>query len=150
MLKGRGTPQGKNKILWLASNCGKEMIMANEKKLTKAQKYDLLLAIEEVKENPVLKEFVEHEKELLASKNAKKSSEPTKAQKENEELAQTIYNGMEVGKTYKCADIAKAIPECAGMSTQKISPIMRNHEDVLWVKVVEKRVTMYKKIVAED
>lgn len=126
------------------------MIMANEKKLTKAQKYDLLLAIEEVKENPVLKEFVEHEKELLASKNAKKSSEPTKAQKENEELAQTIYNGMEVGKTYKCADIAKAIPECAGMSTQKISPIMRNHEDVLWVKVVEKRVTMYKKIVAED
>lgn len=124
--------------------------MANEKKLTKAQKYDLLLAIEEVNGNPVLKEFVEHEKELLASKNAKKSSEPTKAQKANEELAQTIYNGMEVGKTYKCADIAKAIPECVGMSTQKISPIMRNHEDVLWVKVVEKRVTMYKKIVAED
>lgn len=124
--------------------------MANEKKLTKAQKYDLLLAIEEVNANPVLKEFVEHEKELLANKNAKKSSEPTKAQKENAELAQTIYNGMEVGKTYKCADIAKAIPECAGMSTQKISPIMRNHEDVLWVKVVEKRVTMYKKIVAED
>lgn len=124
--------------------------MVNEKKLTKAQKYDLLLAIEEVNANPVLKEFVEHEKELLANKNAKKSSEPTKAQKENAELAQTIYNGMEVGKTYKCADIAKAIPECAGMSTQKISPIMRNHEDVLWVKVVEKRVTMYKKIVAED
>lgn len=126
------------------------MIMANEKKLTKAQKYDLLLAIKEVNANPILKEFVEHEKELLASKNAKKSSEPTKAQKANEELAQTIYNGMEVGKIYKCADIAKAIPECAGMSTQKISPIMRNHEDVLWVKVVEKRVTMYKKIVAED
>jgi hypothetical protein len=126
------------------------MIMANEKKLTKAQKYDLLLAIEEVNGNPVLKEFVEHEKELLASKNAKKSSEPTKAQKENAELAQTIYDGMEVGKAYKCADIAKAIPECVGMSTQKISPIMRNHEDVLWVKVVEKRVTMYKKIVAED
>lgn len=124
--------------------------MANEKKLTKAQKYDLLLAIEEVKENPVLKEFVEHEKELLTNKNAKKSSEPTKAQKANEELAKVIYDGMEVGKTYKCADIAKTIPECAGMSTQKISPIMRNHEDVLWVKVVEKRVTMYKKIVAED
>ena len=124
--------------------------MANEKKLTKAQKYDLLLAIEEVNGNPVLKEFVEHEKELLANKNAKKSSEPTKAQKANEELAQTIYNGMAEGKTYKCADIAKEIPECAGMSTQKISPIMRNHEDVLWVKVVEKRVTMYKKIVAED
>lgn len=126
------------------------MIMANEKKLTKAQKYDLLLAIEEVKENPVLKEFVEHEKELLASKNAKKSAEPTKAQKANAELAQTIYDGMEVGKTYKCADIAKEIPECVGMSTQKISPIMRNGEGSLFEKVVEKRVTMYKKIVAED
>lgn len=124
--------------------------MANEKKLTKAQKYTMLLNEPIVQENPIYKELIEHEMELLASKNAKKSSEPTKAQKENEELAQTIYNGMEVGKTYKCADIAKAIPECAGMSTQKISPIMRNHEDVLWVKVVEKRVTMYKKIVAED
>lgn len=124
--------------------------MANEKKLTKAQKYDLLLAIEEVNGNPVLKEFVEHEKELLASKNAKKSSEPTKAQKENAELAQAIYDGMEVGKAYKCADIAKEIPECGGMSTQKISPIMRNGEGSLFEKVVEKRVTMYKKIVAED
>lgn len=124
--------------------------MANEKKLTKAQKYTMLLNEPVVQENPIYKELIEHEMELLASKNAKKSSEPTKAQKANEELAQVIYDGMEVDKAYKCADIAKAIPECVGMSTQKISPIMRNHEDVLWVKVVEKRVTMYKKIVAED
>jgi hypothetical protein len=87
--------------------------------------------------------------ELLANKNAKKSAEPTKAQKENSELATAIYNGMEPNRLYKCAEIAKAIPECSGMSTQKISPIMRNGEGSLFAKVVEKRVTYYKRIETE-
>lgn len=120
------------------------------KKLTKTNKLDMLLAIEEVKNNPILKEYCEHEKELLAKKNATKSAEPTKAQKANAELAQTIYEAMVPNRLYKCAEIAKAVPECEGMSTQKISPIMRNHEDILWVKVIDKRATCYKKIVAED
>lgn len=123
--------------------------MANTPKLTKAQKYAMLLEIAEVKDNPILAEFVEHEMELLANKNAKKSAEPTKAQKANAELATAIYNGMAPNRLYKCAEIAKAIPECAGMSTQKISPIMRNGEDTLFTKVVEKRVTYYKRIEAE-
>ena len=123
--------------------------MANTTKLTKAQKYEMLLNIEEVKGNPILVEFVEHEMELLANKNAKKSAEPTKAQKANAELATAIYNGMEPNRLYKCAEIAKAIPECSGMSTQKISPIMRNGEGTLFTKVVEKRVTYYKRIETE-
>ena len=118
-------------------------------KLTKAQKYAMLLEIAEVKDNPILTEFVEHEMELLANKNAKKTSEPTKTQKENAALATAIYNGMEPNRLYKCAEIAKVIPECAGMFTQKISPIMRNGEGSLFAKVVEKRVTYYKRIEAE-
>ena len=123
--------------------------MANTTKLTKAQKYEMLLNIEEVKGNPILVEFVEHEMELLANKNTKKSAEPTKAQKANAELATAIYNGMVPNRLYKCAEIAKAIPECEGMSTQKISPIMRNGEGSLFAKVVEKRVTYYKRIETE-
>ena len=124
--------------------------MANEKKLTKAQKYDMLLAIAEVKANPILVEFCEHEKELLAKKNSAKGAEPTKAQKANLELAKAIYNGMVENRLYKCAEIAKIIPECEGMSTQKISPIMRNGEGTLFEKVIDKRATCYKKIVLTE
>jgi hypothetical protein len=126
------------------------MIMANEKKLTKAQKYAMLLDEPVVQANPVYKELIEHEMELLANKNANKSSEPTKAQKANEELAQIIYEAMVEGKPYKCADIIKAVPACADMTTQKISPIMRNHENVLWTKGTDKRATVYTKLVVED
>ena len=121
--------------------------MANEKKLTKTNKIDMLLALAEVKANPVLVDFLTHEKELLAKKNASKSANPTKTQKANEELAQTIYEAMLPNRLYKCSDIIKAVPECADMNTQKISPIMRNHEDILWTKVIDKRATCYKKIV---
>ena len=123
--------------------------MANTTKLTKAQKYAMLLDEPVVQANPVYKELIEHEMELLANKNAKKSAEPTKAQKENAELATANYNGMVPNRLYKCAEIAKAIPECEGMSTQKISPIMRNGEGSLFAKVVEKRVTYYKRIETE-
>lgn len=123
---------------------------ATTKKITKAQKYDMLLAIEEVKSNDMLVEFINKEKEQLAKKNANKSSEPTKAQKANEELAQVIYNAMVPNRLYKCADIIKNVPECADMTTQKISPIMRNHENTLWVKVVDKRSTCYKRIEIEE
>ena len=120
------------------------------KKLTKAQKYDVLLSIAEVKANPMLVEFIEKEKEMLAKKNSSKSGEPTKAQKANEDLAQIIYGAMVEGKAYKCADIIKEVPACADMTTQKISPIMRNHENVLWTKGTDKRATVYTKLVVED
>lgn len=120
------------------------------KKLTKTDKYNLLLTIEDVKNNPTLVEFIEKEKEQIAKKNSKASSEPTKAQKANEDLAQIIYEAMVEGKPYKCADIIKAVPACADMTTQKISPIMRNHENVLWTKGTDKRATVYTKLVVED
>jgi hypothetical protein len=124
--------------------------MATEKKLTKMQKYAMLLKETVVQENPVYKELIEHEMELLEKKNSTKSAEPTKAQKANAELAQAIYNGMVENRLYKCAEIAKVIPECEGMSTQKISPIMRNGEGVLFEKVIDKRATCYKKIMVES
>lgn len=119
------------------------------KKLTKAEKYAMLLAIEEVKNNEVLKAFIEKEMELLAKKNGSKSDKPSKLQKENEAIAVAIYEGMSPNRLYKCSEIAKAIPECEGMSTQKISPIMRKHEGALWVAIVDKKGTSYKRIEEE-
>ena len=41
--------------------------MANEKKLTKREKFEMIAKIKEIAENPILAEFVEHELELLAN-----------------------------------------------------------------------------------
>ena len=57
------------------------------KKLTKKEKFQMLLEVAEVQANPVLVEFINHELELLAKKNATGSlRKPTKTQQENEVL----------------------------------------------------------------
>ena len=58
--------------------------MSNEKKITKREKYGMLAEIAEVKANPILAEFVAHELELLAKKNASGSGKMTASQKANE------------------------------------------------------------------
>ena len=77
-------------------------------KLTKAQKFDMLLAIEEVKTNPILVEFINHEKELIAKKNAA-DRKPTKTQVANDELRKQILDFMEIGKAYTASEIQKAL-----------------------------------------
>ena len=54
------------------------------KKMTKREKFELLLTIAEVQENEMLVEFINHELELLAKKNATGTlRKPTKTQLEN-------------------------------------------------------------------
>ena len=73
--------------------------MANvkeETKVTKTMKFDMLLAIEEVANNEMLVEFINHEKELIAKKSGSGMRKPTKTQIENETLAGlivTLLNG---------------------------------------------------------
>ena len=56
--------------------------MAETKKLTKKEKFGMLLNIKEVAENEMLVEFINKELELLNKKNGKNGQ--TKGQKENE------------------------------------------------------------------
>ena len=61
------------------------------KKLTKREKFQMLLEVVEVQANPVLVEFINHELELLARKNSTGSlRKPTKTQQENEILLEEI------------------------------------------------------------
>ncbi len=58
--------------------------MANtNEKITKTMKFDMLLAIDEVANNEMLVEFIEHEKQLIRNK-ANKSRQPSAKQVENE------------------------------------------------------------------
>jgi len=59
-------------------------------KITKREKFDMLLAIEEVANNEMLVDFINHEKELIAKKSGSGLRKPTARQVENEKLLDEI------------------------------------------------------------
>ena len=82
------------------------------KKMTKREKFELLLTIGEVAENTMLVEFINHELELLDKKNASSKDgirKPTKTQQENEVLQDLILQSMEDEKLYTISDLQAEI-----------------------------------------
>lgn len=112
------------------------------KKLTKREKYEQLAKIPAVAENPMLAEFVAHELELLAKKNAG-DRKPTKTQEANAVLKDAIVEGMEANRLYTVSELMKVIPELAedeNITNQKVSALLRQLviEDVV-VRTEDKR-----------
>jgi hypothetical protein len=102
--------------------------MTNTNRITKKDRYNQLLAIAEVKADPELVAFIEHEKELLARKNATPSGErkPTKTQIANEGIKAEILetpNGCSEALT--CSELLKLNPALAEYSSQKIVALIR-------------------------
>ena len=98
--------------------------MATTTKTTKAQKFEMLKNIPAVAENEMLVEFINHELELLAKKNSAEKK-PTAQQTANEGIKSAIVDGMENGKAYTITDIIKSVPECAELTNQRVSALMR-------------------------
>ena len=99
------------------------------KKMTKREKFEMLMAISEVKSNPILSEFIAHELELLAKKNASEKK-PTAVQVANEGLKQTIMDVLnENGGLMTVTDIQKSCEELAELSNQKVSALIRQLKD---------------------
>lgn len=87
------------------------------KKMTKKEMYMELLALEEVKANKTMIEFINHEIELL-SKSRK--SDNSKSKKEYEELKAKVLEYLEKAPKSKTSDIAKALD----VTSQKTTPIL--------------------------
>lgn len=118
--------------------------MANNKKMTKKDYF------EQIKRNYALTEdevkFIDHEIELLEKKNAA-DKKPTAQQVANQSTQDAIYEGMESGKLYTITDLIKTIPECADMTNQRVSALVR--QMVLDGKVErteDKRKAYFKKV----
>lgn len=118
---------------------------------TKKDRFNALLAIPAVAENSELVEFINHELELLAKKNAadrKPTAKQTAKLSHDAELRSAIVNEMEIGTLYSAADMVKALPTLAAeadLSTAKVSYLMRELvADGSVEKVVDKRHTFYK------
>ena len=70
------------------------------------------------------KAFVEHELELLEKKNSSEKK-PTAQQVANEGIKAAIVAGMTPNRLYTVTEIQKEIPECAELSNQRISALLR-------------------------
>ena len=115
------------------------------KKMTKREKFEMLMAIPEVNSNPTLSEFIAHELELLAKKNTSEKK-PTAVQVANEGLKQTIMDVLtENGGLMTVTDIQKSCEELAELSNQKVSALVRQMKDDGKVeKVEDKRKSYFK------
>lgn len=102
--------------------------MANVKKETKKDKFNALLALAEVKANPKLVEFINHEIDLLEKKNSAEKK-PTAQQTANDAIKSAILGNMVEGKGYTITDLIKAVPECADLTNQRVSALVRQLVD---------------------
>jgi predicted transcriptional regulator len=124
--------------------------MANEKKMTKREKFEMLKALSEVQANPMLTEFIEHELELLAKKNASEKK-PTAQQMANEGLKQTIIDVLtENGGLMTVTDVQKSCEELSALSNQRISALLRQLKDDKMVDRVEDKRKAYFTIHIEE
>ena len=100
--------------------------MAKTKTPTFRENYTTLLNIKEVKDNPVLVEFINGRIEALDKKSASAKGKTTKAQKKNEgtkELILAVLRTMDKGAT--CTELIKADEGLGEFSNQKLSALLR-------------------------
>ena len=118
-----------------------------EKKMTKREKFEMLAKIAEVKANPMLTEFIEHELELLAKKNASGEGKLTAVQVANNGIKEEILECMakEPNRLFTISEMMKLFPCCAELSNKRVSALVRQHkEDGKVERLEEKRKAVFR------
>ena len=93
------------------------------KKLTKKDHFNALLALAEAQNDQTLVDFINHELELLTKKNTSERK-PTAAQKENEIVKKIILAALTTTPA-QISELQKTHAELAEISNQKISALLR-------------------------
>lgn len=121
--------------------------MANKTKKTQKDYFNELLAIESVKGNAELVEFINGRIAQLDKKSASASGKETATQKTNTELKVKILGAMESGKAYTITDLIKSFDFLADLSNQKVSAVVRQmvENDNSVVRTEDKRKAYFTK-----
>ena len=121
--------------------------MATVKKMTKRDHFATLLTLSEVKSNPALVEFIEHELELLAKKNSAEKK-PTAQQVENAGVAKAIVAHLqaEPNRLFSITELIKEVPACADLTNQRVSAIVRGLIGTSVERIEEKRKAYFRAI----
>jgi Zn-dependent peptidase ImmA (M78 family) len=117
--------------------------MANTKKMTKKDYFEQIKAKYNLSTDEIA--FIDHELELLEKKNAA-DKKPTATQVANKATMEAILDAMEDNKYYTITEIIKAVPECAEMTNQKVSAIVKQMIDVSVRRVEDKRKAYFVKM----
>lgn len=116
-------------------------------KITKRDRFNTLLTYAEVQAHPDMVEFIQHELDLLAKKNAG-DKKPTANQLANEGIKSDILAVMADNTYYTVTDIQKALG--ADFSNQRVSALLRQLiADGAVVRTEDKRKAYFSKVVAE-
>ena len=100
--------------------------MATTKKMTKRDYFNAILSKYPLTDAE--KDFVKHELELLEKKNSSEKK-PTAQQVANDGIKTAIAEGMSPNRLYPVTEIQKEIPECAELSNQRVSALLRQMKD---------------------
>ena len=118
--------------------------MANTKKMTKKDYFEQIKAKYNLTADEVA--FIDHEIELLDKKNSA-DKKPTAQQVANKSTQEAILAYMEVGKKYTITDLIKSVPECADMTNQRVSALVRQMVlDGSVVREEDKRKAYFSKV----
>lgn len=134
--------------------------MANSNVSPKLIKKDFYVALQEFvdAESPAFKcekgeitaeqmvEFIAHELELLTKKNVGEKK-LTAQQIANKQICENILAGMEDNRLYQIADMMKEIPACEGLSSQRVTALVKQMLDVTVERIEDKRKAFFRKIV---
>ena len=112
------------------------------KKITKREKFEMLMAMPSVQENEMLTEFIQNELDLLARKKSGEKKMTT-TQIVNEGIKQEILECMEPGVFYTITDMIKMFPACADMSNQRVSALVRQMVPDQIETVIDKRKSYF-------
>ena len=115
------------------------------KKITKRDRFNALLSIPAVQADQGLVDFINHELELLAKKNSA-DKKPTAQQAANEAIKSAIVEAMEPNHLYTVTEIQKSVAECAELSNQRVSALLRQlKDDKLIIRTEDKRKAYFSK-----
>ena len=115
------------------------------RKPTKRDRFNTLLTFEQVKSDPELVEFIEHEIALLDKKNSAERK-PTPKQVENAGFKADIVAYMEPSVQYTSADLTKSVPSivAAGISANRVTAMLTQLvADGTLVRTEDKRKSVY-------
>ncbi len=113
------------------------------KKMTKAQMFAQIKANYPLTNDEIA--FIDHELELLAKKNSAEKK-PTAQQTANKGIAEAIVSAManEPTRLFTITEIIKAVPECADLTNQRVSAIVRGLLGVSVERVEDKRKAYFR------
>lgn len=119
-----------------------------EKKITKREVLSAMLQVEEIKANADFVAYIENELQLLAKKSENRKS--AKTSEENLKLAEVVLEVLKGSEGMSASDIIRANEELSGLSTPKMTALLKVlMEQGKVVRIEDKKKVLFKAVEVE-